>query len=34
MLQVVNQMGCLMGESSVDYMAQFANLASQITSDE
>lgn len=31
---VVNQMQCLMGESSVDYMAQFANLASQIASDE
>ncbi|KAF7997059.1 hypothetical protein HCN44_005336 [Aphidius gifuensis] len=31
---VVSQMQCLMGESSVDYMAQFANLASQIASDE
>ncbi|XP_043268412.1 protein cramped [Venturia canescens] len=31
---VVSQMQCLMGESSVDYMAKFANLASQIASDE
>lgn len=31
---VVSQMQCLMGESSVDYMAKFANLASQIASDD
>lgn len=31
---VVTHMQCLMGESSVDYMAKFANLASQIASDE
>ncbi|XP_032667874.1 uncharacterized protein LOC116842581 [Odontomachus brunneus] len=31
---VVSQMQCLMGENSVDYMAKFANLASQIASDE
>lgn len=27
-------MQCLMGENSVDYMAKFANLASQIASDD
>lgn len=32
--QVVSQMQCLMGENSVDYMVKFANLASQIASDE
>lgn len=31
---VVSHMQCLMGENSVDYMAKFANLASQIASDE
>ena len=31
---VVSHMQCLMGESSVDYMAKFANLASQIASDD
>lgn len=31
---VVSHMQCLMGESSVDYMAKFANLASQIADDE
>ncbi|XP_015603820.1 protein cramped-like [Cephus cinctus] len=31
---VVTQMQCLMGENSVDYMAKFANLASQIASDD
>ncbi|XP_017886991.1 protein cramped [Ceratina calcarata] len=31
---VVSQMQCLMGESSVDYMAKFANLASQFVSDD
>ncbi|XP_034948918.1 protein cramped [Chelonus insularis] len=31
---VVNPMQCLMVENSVDYMAKFANLASQIVSDE
>ncbi|XP_076753960.1 cramped chromatin regulator [Xylocopa sonorina] len=31
---VVSQMQCLMGENSVDYMAKFANLASQIASDD
>ncbi|XP_036145129.1 uncharacterized protein LOC105837488 isoform X5 [Monomorium pharaonis] len=30
---VVSHMQCLMGENSVDYMAKFANLASQIASD-
>lgn len=32
--QVVSHMQCLMGENSVDYMVKFANLASQIASDE
>lgn len=32
--QVVSHMQCLMGENSVDYMAKFANLASQIASDD
>ncbi|XP_076302328.1 uncharacterized protein LOC143220592 [Lasioglossum baleicum] len=31
---VVSHMQCLMGENSVDYMAKFANLASQIASDD
>ncbi|XP_015432218.1 PREDICTED: protein cramped [Dufourea novaeangliae] len=31
---VVSHMQCLMGESSVDYMAKFANLASQMASDD
>ncbi|XP_011684516.1 PREDICTED: uncharacterized protein LOC105447911 isoform X1 [Wasmannia auropunctata] len=31
---VVSHMQCLMGENSVDYMAKFANLASQMASDE
>ncbi|CAL1687524.1 unnamed protein product [Lasius platythorax] len=31
---VVSHMQCLMGENSVDYMVKFANLASQIASDE
>ncbi|KAK2585045.1 hypothetical protein KPH14_008565 [Odynerus spinipes] len=31
---VVSHMQCLMGENSVDYMAKFANLASQIADDE
>ena len=31
---VVSQMQCLMGENSVDYMAKFANLASQMASDD
>ncbi|KAL6256261.1 hypothetical protein P5V15_012377 [Pogonomyrmex californicus] len=31
---VVSHMQCLMGENSVDYMAKFANLASQLASDE
>ncbi|KAL0112958.1 hypothetical protein PUN28_012304 [Cardiocondyla obscurior] len=31
---VVSHMQCLMGENSVDYMAKFANLASQMGSDE
>lgn len=32
--QVVTHMQCLMGENSVDYMAKFANLASQMVSSE
>ncbi|XP_066592861.1 protein cramped [Prorops nasuta] len=31
---VVSHMQCLMGENTVDYMAKFANLASQIADDE
>ncbi|KAG5314835.1 CRML protein, partial [Acromyrmex insinuator] len=31
---VVSHMQCLMGENSVDYMAKFANLASQMACDE
>ncbi|XP_043249274.1 protein cramped [Colletes gigas] len=31
---VISHMQCLMGENSVDYLAKFANLASQIASDE
>ncbi|XP_076236674.1 cramped chromatin regulator [Calliopsis andreniformis] len=31
---VVSHMQCLMGENSVDYMAKFANLASQMASDD
>ncbi|KAG7202399.1 hypothetical protein KM043_018715 [Ampulex compressa] len=31
---VVSHMQCLMGENSIDYMVKFANLASQIASDE
>ncbi|XP_025995744.1 uncharacterized protein LOC105206890 [Solenopsis invicta] len=31
---VVSHMQCLMGENSVDYMAKFVNLASQMASDE